>query len=154
MGMNTKREAHSSMTPQNIDAQTVLTAVSQGDIQRLRNALAFDATLVNSCEAMGNSAMHIAAWNLDLEAVKVLLSHGADVNAQGHFGAEPIHAACDVRQVKDPEIQTELLGRLIAHGADVNATNRRYRPSRSLASSNFISSMRRQRVNCPSFPAR
>ncbi len=112
------------MTQPNIDAQTFLTAVYQGNVEQLRKYLHQDATLANTCDEQGNSALHIAAHNLHVEVIRLLLSHGADVNATGHFGAKPIHAACDVREVPVPAIQKEILQLLINKGADVNAKNK------------------------------
>ena len=73
------------------------------------------------------TALGIAAKNLDLQAVKMLLLAGANVNGPEH-GTSPIHACLtspnhDIISTADC---VEILSLLAAHGANVNETGGRW----------------------------
>jgi len=44
----------------------------------------------------GNTLLHIAADNGDLDVMKLLVSRGAEVNAKGYHGYTPLHLAVDL----------------------------------------------------------
>jgi ankyrin repeat protein len=60
------------------------------------------------------SALHWAAYSNDLEAVRRLLSEGADANAVNRFGVTPLHEAATVGNA-------EMLKALLEAGGDANA---------------------------------
>ena len=62
----------------------------------------------------GESSIHDAAIDGNIEAVKQYLDGGADVNAKGVVGATPLHGAAGYGY-------KEIVELLIANGADVNA---------------------------------
>ena len=66
---------------------------------------------VNATNCLGENALHIAVLWGDLEAVKLLVSSGVDINKHGEQGYTPLHYACEGG---DPEIVKFLL----AHGAN------------------------------------
>src|SRR5438094_8326356 len=70
---------------------------------------------VNSPNADGQTALMVVARSGKVEAAKVLLSHGADVNAKEQWRGQTalIWAAAQNQPARGKE--------LIAHGADVNA---------------------------------
>ena len=59
------------------------------------------------------SALHIAAAAGDLEMLRFLIAHGAEVDRPAKWGVTPLHKAREYRQ-------TEAERFLIAHGADAN----------------------------------
>ena len=48
---------------------------------------------VHSVGNSGDSPLHVALWQSDTEAVRVLIENGADVNRQGDMGETPLHIA-------------------------------------------------------------
>ncbi|MBW3656717.1 MAG: ankyrin repeat domain-containing protein, partial [Gemmatimonadetes bacterium] len=47
----------------------------------------------NERDAAGDTPMHAAAWGADLDAVRTLLAHGADIDARNHRGVPVLHEA-------------------------------------------------------------
>ncbi|KAG8181425.1 hypothetical protein JTE90_018892 [Oedothorax gibbosus] len=66
-------------------------AAFDGDVQKLEKLLR--TTHPSSADSSGYTALHYAARNNKEEACRVLLSSGADPNAQTHGGATPLHRA-------------------------------------------------------------
>ena len=62
--------------------------------------------------------MHRAAYNNSLEAVKVLLAHGADVNARDDYSNTALHYAASYGH-------DALAQALLGAGADINAKTKR-----------------------------
>ena len=71
----------------------------------------------------GHTPLHHAALELDLEAMKVLLEAGVDVDAVGHYGHRPLHCVCNARMPEDPARQVACIELLASHGADLDAPN-------------------------------
>ncbi|KAF3937506.1 hypothetical protein ABW19_dt0204039 [Dactylella cylindrospora] len=77
--------------------------------------------LVNAEDQFSRRPLSWAVWNGELEAVKVLLKHGADVNDEDEYGRTALHclavrAACD--ETEDA-IQKSVLETLLEAGADI-----------------------------------
>ena len=68
----------------------------------------------SSTNALQNTALHAAAAGRAAGAGKLLIDHGADVNAAQHGGWTPLHAAAQNGDI-------EFARALVAAGADVNA---------------------------------
>jgi uncharacterized protein len=51
------------------------------------------AVLLDSVGYDGDSPLHVVAWRNDLEAVELLISAGANVNAPGEMNETPLHVA-------------------------------------------------------------
>lgn len=94
--------------------------------------------IVNSRNYWGFNAFHVAAWNLNVEALEVLLKHSQDVNCQTNnsygwsssntsdMGLYPIHcallapAAGRKFDATTKEKSTKIIKMLLAHGANLN----------------------------------
>ena len=79
----------------------------------IENGAAVDAVAANPTQVM---PLHSAASARNLEAVRLLLEHGAPVNARQQSGWVPIHAAAQ----NGDRPMVELL---LKHGADPALTN-------------------------------
>lgn len=64
-----------------------------GHAHRLRALLESDPSAAKAKDAKGETPLHHAAKLGELEAMKVLLAHGADPNAKSPVGATPLHVA-------------------------------------------------------------
>ena len=105
-------DAHTK--PANEIARQFIYAVFLANVERVNAMLRDDSALVEERYARGDTALHHATRNGDLEIVKQLVSHGADVDAmadQGHF---PLYCAAGHGHVETTEY-------LIAEGADLQA---------------------------------
>lgn len=95
----------------------VFEAAALGYVDRLRERLMDDAGAASAFSPDGFTALHFAAFFGKPEAAKMLLEHGASVDAYTHnpFANQPLHAAAAGRHI-------EVCRVLLAAGADVNAT--------------------------------
>jgi ankyrin repeat protein len=97
----------------------VLRAAKKGDLAALRKLLKGDLALVRARDKEGSTPLHWAAWRGQVEAARLLLEAGADVNARNqntHWGTTPLHAAAHGNQATVVQL-------LLAHGADLRAKN-------------------------------
>jgi len=92
-------------------------AAALGYVDRLRERLMDDPGAASAFSPDGFTALHFAAFFGKPEAAKVLLEHGASVDAytRNPFANQPLHAAAAGRHI-------EVCRVLLAAGADVNAT--------------------------------
>jgi ankyrin repeat protein len=132
-------------------ALDVFEAASLGDVERLRELLGSDPSLATAFSADGFTALHFSAFFGGIEAARVLLDHGADVDANGRgwMTGTPLSSAasgrhCDVARLlldagADPDVRQaggwtplhsaahngdlEMVELLLARGADATATN-------------------------------
>ena len=89
-------------------------AAGIGDVEKVRDLLATDPTLVDGKTSDGVTPLLLAAQNGRLEVVRLLLEKGAAVDARSNEGATPlIHAATKGR--------LEVVRLLLEKGAAVNA---------------------------------
>ena len=76
--------------------------------------VAFDS--INDTNALGDNALHCACVWGDVEAAKLLVEHGININQRGEHGFTPLKVAVDFgfREIADY---------LIANGADTGILN-------------------------------
>ena len=72
---------------------TIFDAAGRGDVDEIRRLLAADPALVNAATPIGRTPLHLAAAAGHTEAVKALLSLGANPAARRARGATPLHEA-------------------------------------------------------------
>lgn len=75
----------------------------------------------------GDTALHAAARAYRIDIARILLEHGAHLNAKNRRGAEPLHYASDGGpELKswNPKAQAEMIAFLIKAGANANALDK------------------------------
>lgn len=96
----------------------IFSAVKAGDVARVKELLGGRTSLVNARDTEGNATpLFYAACNESVEIVKLLITSGANVNADNKNGNTPLHCAAT-------KGLAEVARLLIANGANVNASNR------------------------------
>ncbi len=121
----------------------LLYAARDGRIDIARALLAANAN-VNQVEANGISPLTMAITNNHIAVARLMLDHGADVNApdvnaSDWWGRTPLWTAVDLRDLEvnktddngvDRAAALELIKALIDHGANVNARTKEQPPLR------------------------
>ena len=97
----------------------VFEAASLGRAERLRELLAADPALAQARSDDDFTALHYAAFFDGPAAARLLVDHGADVNAfaDNDLGVHPLNSAAAAGQ-------REVAAILLEHGADPNAPTR------------------------------
>jgi ankyrin repeat protein len=98
----------------------IFEAASLGDVTRLADLLASDSALAQARSDDDFTPLHYAAFFDGPEAARLLLDHGADVNAfaDNELGVHPLNSAAAAGR-------GDVAAVLLEHGADPNATTRR-----------------------------
>jgi ankyrin repeat protein len=99
-----------------LDAQSVFEAAREGDASAVRQLLASEPDLVSQTDTRGRTPLRVAAAYGQLEACRVLIGAGAEVNVADEDGETPLHSA--IRG----DYQ-ELAALLLEHGADTERRN-------------------------------
>jgi ankyrin repeat protein len=100
-------------------AKEILKFVKRGDVDRVRELLSAEPSLIHTRDTDESTLLHHAAWKGHAEMASLLLDAGAEVNAQNqndHWGGTPLHAAAHGNQKPVAEL-------LLARGADLHATS-------------------------------
>ncbi|UCD24646.1 MAG: ankyrin repeat domain-containing protein [Gemmatimonadota bacterium] len=97
-------------------AQTIFDAARDGDVERLRELIAADSSLVRATDGDGRTALHHAANRGRVAAARMLLGCGAEIDALEEDRETPLHYAAWRSQLE--------MGRLLTQeGADLEARN-------------------------------
>ena len=98
----------------------VFEASALGRIDRLRELLDADPSLANAWADDGFQPLGLASFFGHVEAVRLLVERGAEVNSasRNDFKVMPLHSAV---AEKDADTRYELAAFLLEHGADPNA---------------------------------
>ena len=93
-----------------VDPEEMLKACEGGDLEKVRGLLARDSTLVNAKGLHHKTPLHWAAEKNNAELAELLVSAGADLNAEVSWGMTPLAWAANMgsREVADV---------LLEHGA-------------------------------------
>ncbi|HUT53117.1 MAG TPA: ankyrin repeat domain-containing protein [bacterium] len=94
-GLSLSAYAQNSFTlPGEDSLELLMKAASTGDLATLQAQIVQSADLVNTHSGKdGKTALHIAVMNGKVEAVKILLNHGADPNARDFYCKTPYYYA-------------------------------------------------------------
>jgi ankyrin repeat protein len=98
----------------------VFEASAVGRVDQLQELLDGDPSLANAWAEDGFQPLGLASFFGHVEAARVLVERGADVNSasRNDMKVAPLHSAA---AEKDPETRYELATVLLEHGADPNA---------------------------------
>lgn len=72
----------------------------------------------NTCNQVGNSALHVAVAADNFFSVKALIEGGAQPNVLNTWHLSPLHCAIDTGKVKNKYARSVIIKYLIHHGAD------------------------------------
>src|SRR5215475_5547317 len=92
------------------DPEEMLQASQRGDVDRVRQLLSLDSTLVNAKGAYDKTPLHWAAEKNNREFAELLVANGADINAEVTWGMTPLQWAANMGSRDVAEV-------LLAHGA-------------------------------------
>jgi ankyrin repeat protein len=95
----------------------MLKAAKHGDCAALAALLDADPTLLNARDSDGSTPLHCACWKGNLDAARLLLERGAEVDSLrsgGHYGTTPLHAAAHGNH-------RDIVRLLLEHGASAAA---------------------------------
>jgi len=94
----------------------IFAAAIQGDTAQLEQLLAANRSLVSAMSSDGWTPLHLAAFFGKIDAARLLLNKGAQVNARSANAMQniPLHAAAAGKHM-------DVIKLLIDHGASVNA---------------------------------
>jgi glutaminase len=93
------------------------TAAAKGDVEKLRHMIEKKGFDPSDADYDGRSALHLACEEGHLEAVKYLVSSGADINRQDRWGSSPMRGALFFNR-------GEIARFLKDHGATLGYTNK------------------------------
>lgn len=72
-----------------LDDRSLLVCAKQGDLRRVRYLIEDAGEDANTRNTYGMTPLHFAAANLDAPMTKLLVAHGADLNARNNLGQSP-----------------------------------------------------------------
>jgi ankyrin repeat protein len=90
-------------------------ACADGDAALVEQYLVAGQACANDYHDCYEAGMPILVANGNLDVIKVLLKHGADIEQMDVYGKSPLHHACESH-----ELQLETVRFLLDHGANVN----------------------------------
>ncbi|MDA7510873.1 acyltransferase family protein [Verrucomicrobia bacterium] len=93
------------------------TALTHNETEDVRRRLTDGASLNEQEPMFGATALSMAAYHGNVDAIEILISRGADVNARDRDGSTPLHVAAMWGKTEAARI-------LIENGVDLNAKNR------------------------------
>jgi ankyrin repeat protein len=93
-----------------------LTAITTKNIAIVELLLSYGARINEKNEATNVFPLHRASAIGCLDICRLLIAHGADINAQGSFGQTPLHSAVQYGR-------TDVVKLLVMHGANINVQN-------------------------------
>ena len=91
-----------------------LQAVSYGNLDKVKEMITSNPSIVNSQDGLGFSALHNLMCEEQFELLEYLIKKGADVNLKNNEGLSPIHLAC----------YSENIRILLESGADIQSQDK------------------------------
>ena len=98
---------------ENSTNQIAFEMVNEGAVERLK-ALSLDAVIEKEVDHLGNTLLHRAVRQENMQMIQTVLKMNIDVNAKNNMGETPLHVAAKFNNVS-------AIKELLQHKADVNA---------------------------------
>lgn len=111
---------------QEADSEVTAPKRPESGVSVISASAATTQDVVRYADAMGYTALHVAAVHGHFAVAKILLEHGADPNSRTDAGVTPLHAAAEYGHGRIVEL-------LLVHGAEVNHYTTRYELALGLA---------------------
>jgi ankyrin repeat protein len=102
-----------------VDPEQLAAMIEEGDVPAVASALARNRLLLGMRRSNGDLPMHVACLHKQVAIVGTLIAHGPELDARGHRGQRPLHAA--VRE--GGAISICLVSMLLSLGADPDAVD-------------------------------
>lgn len=84
---------------QRVAVPPIILAAERGDANGVRAILKSQPDQLHATSRIGDSAIHAAAAQDQLQVVKILLEHGGSVNKKGNHGKTPLHYAAEAGSI-------------------------------------------------------
>jgi ankyrin repeat protein len=119
-GANVNAENNQGQTPLHrvLEAQ----AFSGEDRVGIAQLLAERSADVNARHENHDTPLHLVSYSLEVKLVRILVDHGANVDAEDNLGRTPLHRVLEAEGISEQD-QSGTARLLIERGADVNAPN-------------------------------
>jgi ankyrin repeat protein len=108
--MSDEKALHGYQTPLHV-------AAGAGDEATVKELLATSKQYISAQDARGWTPLHVAAFSGQALSIRLLLDHGASVDAEDFSERSPLMIAAD-------EGRTDAVKELLKHGADVNLSHK------------------------------
>lgn len=99
------------------DEKAILSAAENGDLEKLKELLNANPSLLECRDKDGYTPLHRACYGNHVQVVQHLLELGAKVDVKTQDEWQPLHCACCWNNVECAQL-------LIANGADINAKSK------------------------------
>ncbi|MEQ1664594.1 MAG: ankyrin repeat domain-containing protein [Bdellovibrionales bacterium] len=100
-----------------MDSQEYFTRIEKNEFDRLKKLILIDPNLVKAKKKSGSSGLHASVVNGAIDAAKVLIEMGIDVNSQDEDGQTALHYCAENYQFEVAKI-------ILEHGGNLSISDK------------------------------